>query len=184
LIVTNGIRLPHPDIPLESVEVATGLFIIENAYRAEEDYFGRGYEAVKCSCVVGPIELSDHPSNPKLKIGKIGGRRVVVGNHYDNQVLGFHIPVGAVVPDTILEAMWLKGKLAGSKKNRVKGRAFDGEYSDGLFYGSRYFVLSPPPGDLAYIESPHWNPNWKEGDDVAEELGIYFPDGVEHAGAG
>lgn len=120
-------------------------------------------------CLVYRIRLTPH-SDPKLMIGQLGDHQVVVGNHYDDGVLGFHIPVGAIVPDEILKDMWLLGKLSGSKKNKVKAREMKGILSDGLFYGSRYFV--DKDDGRFYIESRSWNPKWKEGDDVAAELGI------------
>lgn len=121
-------------------------------------------------CFVYRIKLSDHPNNPKLKIGKLGNLTVVVGDHYDDEVLGFHIPEGSLVPQNLLEDMWLVGKLAGKQRNRVKNREMFGVMSEGLFYGSRFFTVND--GQKVYHESRAWNPNWKEGDDVAEQLGI------------
>ena len=73
-------------------------------------------------CVVYPIHLKPHPESDKLHIGEVGGHQVVVGVHYEEGTLGIYIPDGAILPDDIAEDMWLKGKLAGSKKNRVKGQ--------------------------------------------------------------
>ena len=90
----------------------------------------------------------------------------MVGDHYDDGVLGFFIPEGAIVPDKLAEEMWVKGKLAGKRRNRVKARMMDGVHSDGLFYGSRYYATGE------YIDSPSWNPTWVVGQDVSEEVGI------------
>jgi hypothetical protein len=121
-------------------------------------------------CIVSTLKLQDHPNDTNLQIGVILGHNVVVGRHYDEGVIGFHIPCGCVVPDKLLEEMWLKGKLSGSKKNKVKTREMKGIVSDGLFYASRYFVFKD--GVKTYIESPSWNSNWQEGHDVSDELGI------------
>jgi hypothetical protein len=109
-------------------------------------------------CPVAKISLSDHPTNPNMQIGNVAGHTVVVGRHYDEGTLGFYIPPGAIIPDKIAEEMWLKGKLAGAKKNRVKAREIQGVASEGLFYGSRYWVIQD--GQSVYVESPSWNPSW------------------------
>jgi hypothetical protein len=127
-------------------------------------------------CIVGRIHLRDHP-DPSLKIGEINGHQVVVGNHYEDGTLGFFIPDGAIVPDKLAEEMWVKGRLAGKQKNRVKARKFKGVHSDGLFYGSRYFLPTSTLSKLrgkTYHDSPSWKPEWKEGDDVTEQVGIIF----------
>jgi hypothetical protein len=127
-------------------------------------------------CIVGRIKLSPHP-DPQLRVGEINGHVVVVGDHYDDGTLGFFIPDGAIIPDKLAEEMWVKGKLAGKQRNRVKARDFKGVFSEGLFYGSRYFLLTTTlwvPGGRTYHDSPSWNPAWKEGDDVTEEVGVTF----------
>lgn len=138
--------------------------------------------------IVGPIHLKAHPHDEKLMIGEIAGHQVVIGNHYDDETLGFFIPDGAIIPDKLAEEMWLKGKLAGGKKNRVKARDIKGTFSEGLFYGSRYWILD---GETKkYIDSPSWNPKWAVGECVDTEVGItylsenregiiMFPKGIE-----
>lgn len=120
--------------------------------------------------IVGRIQLSDHPNNPNLQVGNVAGRTVVVGRHYDDGTLGFFIPDGAIVPDKLAEEMWVKGKLAGKQKNRVKAKEMSGVFSEGLFYGSRYWTEMG--GVKVYVDSPSWNPNWKEGDEISKEVGI------------
>ena len=122
-------------------------------------------------CPVAPIHLKPHPETDSLMIGEIAGHQVVVGNHYDEGTLGFFIPDGAIVPDKLAEEMWVKGKLAGSQKNRVKARKIKGIFSEGLFFGSQFFLVHSS-GELSYHEPASWNPKWREGDNVAEEVGI------------
>jgi hypothetical protein len=45
-----------------------------------------------------------------------------------------------------------------------------GVFSEGLFYGSRYFVVES--GEKTYLDGASWNPSWVEGQNVAEEVGI------------
>jgi hypothetical protein len=123
-------------------------------------------------CVVYPIHLKPHPASEKLHIGEVGGHQVVVGVHYEEGTLGIYIPEDAILPDDIAEDMWLKGKLAGSKKNRVKGRNFAGVFSDGLFYGKRFH--EEKDGEQVLVESRAWKPEWKEGDDVTAQIGVTF----------
>ena len=114
--------------------------------------------------VVGRIFLRDHPTAAHLQLGTINGHQVVVGRHYDEGTLGFFIPDGAIVPDNLAEEMWVKGKLSGKNKDRVKAREMYGVFSEGLFYGSRYHVAG------VYQDSKSWNPSWVEGHII--EVGI------------
>lgn len=127
----------------------------------------------KGKCVIGPLQdLRDHPTLPHLQVATIAGQQVVVGRHYDEGTLGIFIPDGAIIPDKLADEMWVKGKLSGKMKNRVKARDRDGVFSAGLFYGSRYFVVES--GVRRYIDSPSWNPAWTEGQDVSEEIGVFL----------
>jgi hypothetical protein len=124
-------------------------------------------------CPVVKLKLvGPHPSNPNLMLALADTYHVVVGNHYDDDTPGFFIPDGAIVPDKLADEMWVKGKLAGAKRNRVKARNLNGLRSDGLFYGARYFVQAD--GGKQYVNSPSWNPAWVDGQDVATEVGITF----------
>src|SRR5579859_59398 len=107
--------------------------------------------------IVHPIRLQPHPANARLRIGHVGSHQVVVGDHYFEGQLGFYIPEGVIVPDKLAEEMWVLGRLAGAKHNRVKARLMSGVLSEGLFYGS---------------QGASWNPAWREGDNVASEVGI------------
>lgn len=116
-----------------------------------------------------------HSANPKLWIVTLAGtgdgaKQILAGSeldgscHYTVGQLGIFIPVGAIVPDKLADEMWVKGRLGGKKKNRVRATMRDGVLSDGLFYGS--------PSDK--VVSPSWNPAWKAGDDVTAEVGVTF----------
>jgi len=73
-------------------------------------------------CIVGSlIGIRPHPTRPDLDVGEIDGHQIVVGRHYEEGQLGFYIPDGASVPQSLLKDMWLfnqetgKGRLAGKR---------------------------------------------------------------------
>jgi hypothetical protein len=124
-------------------------------------------------CVVASLSIQvDHPTMTGLKVVVVRDHQMVVGDHYDDGVLGIYIPDGAIIPDKLAEEMWVLGKLAGKKRNRVKARDFHGVFSDGLFYGSRFFLKNGE--EKEYQMGPSWNPDWIEGQDVTEEIGVTF----------
>lgn len=124
--------------------------------------------------VVEPIvKIRPHPIAKKLRIAECNGEQLVVGNHYEEGTLGFHIPVGLGVPDKLLEEMWLKNKLSGPHRNIVTGRTVASVFSNGLFYGSKYFTEEK--GILVYHTSPSWNAAWVIGDDIGADVGITVP---------
>ncbi len=116
-------------------------------------------------CIVYPIKMIRRHPKPGLWIANVGSFQVVVGSepdgrcHYEHGQLGFFIPEGAVVPDKLAKEMLVFGMLAGKKKDTVRAKQRQGIASDGLFYGS---------------QGESWNPAWKEGDDVTDEVGITF----------
>jgi hypothetical protein len=122
--------------------------------------------------VVGRIRLSDHPSDPRLQVGRVLGRQVVVGRHYAEGQLGLYVPAGIVVPESFLREMWLwndrqgKGRLAGSRGDRVKAKVMGGVLSEGLFYGSTWYDEAG-----VWHRSLLWRDEWAEGDDVTDLVG-------------
>lgn len=122
----------------------------------------------KFQILVGKISLEDHPTAAHLQVGTIVGHKVVVGRHYDEGTLGFFLPDGFYVPDKLAEEMWVKGKLSGKDRDRIKAREMRGVFSEGLFYGSRYYKIEA--GNKTYIDSPSWNSNWVLGQDISNEI--------------
>lgn len=117
-------------------------------------------------CLVFPItNIHKHPNNPKLYVANAGEYQIITGSepdgscHYHEGQLGFFLPEGAIVPEKLAIEMYVKGTLAGKQRNVVKSKERNGVRSDGLFYGS---------------QGESWNPNWKPGDDVTNEVGITF----------
>ncbi len=98
---------------------------------------------------VEPIAEAD-----RIELAVIGDYRSVVpkGQYAEGQMVAY-IPEAAIVPDNIIEELGLTGKLAGTKKNRVKAVKFKGVLSQGL----------------VYAKIPE---NTVIGDDLAEYFGI------------
>lgn len=101
------------------------------------------------------VKVEPHPNTTKdrLELGRIGDYRSVIGKSIftDGQLVAY-IPEAAIIPEVLQQEMGLVGKLAGSKKDRIKAIRLGGILSQGVLYPAR--------------------PHWKIGDDVAEELGI------------
>ena len=102
--------------------------------------------------MVRPIQILNHPDADSLEIAQVLGYQCVVRKGLWQDGLAVYIPEQALVPQNILEEMGLVGMLAGPEKNRVTARRFRGVFSQGLLYPAR--------------------PEWVEGQDVAQELGI------------
>lgn len=108
--------------------------------------------------IVTRITVEPHPNADRLDLAKIGDYRSVIGKgQFQSGDLVAYIPEGSVLPDKLISEMNLTGKLAGSQKNRVKAVSLRGILSQGLCYP-------------AY-------PEWVEGQDVSDILGItkYVP---------
>lgn len=79
------------------------------------------------------IKVFPHPNADLLELAQVGLYRIVVGK--DNWKTGdeiLYIPEYSVLPENLIEALGLEGKLAGSRKNRVKPLKLRGELSQGL----------------------------------------------------
>ena len=111
-------------------------------------------------------EIEPHPNADRLEKARVRGYRIVVGKgEFRAGDWIAYIPDGSVLPEPLLEEMNLAGKLAGSKKNRVKPIRLRGELSEGLCY--------PVPEDRTLRGRPV-----ALGDDVADLLGVekYVPE--------
>ena len=84
------------------------------------------------------LGIQPHPNADRLELAAIGGFRSVVGKGtYVDGDLAAYIPEGAVCPAWVIEELGLEGKLAGSKRNRVKAVKLRGVLSQGLVYPVR-----------------------------------------------
>jgi RNA ligase (TIGR02306 family) len=79
------------------------------------------------------IKVFPHPNADRLELAQVGLYKIVVGKgdwKTGDKVL--YIPEYAVLPESLITALNLDGKLAGSNKNRVKPVKLRGELSQGL----------------------------------------------------
>ena len=87
---------------------------------------------------VHELRIEPHPNADRLELAAIGGFRCVVGkDSYADGDLAAYIPEGAICPEWLIAELGLEGKLAGSKKNRVKAVQLRGSLSQGLVYPVR-----------------------------------------------
>lgn len=102
------------------------------------------------------LHIAPHPDADVLELAQVGGYVAVVRKgEFRTGDLAVYIPEGAVVPTEILARLGLEGKLAGPQKNRVKAARLRGVLSQGLVGSFKALGIEA-----------------REGDDVAERLGI------------
>lgn len=139
------------------------------------------------------VKIEDHPNADRLEIAKIQGTEYqsLVGiGEYETGDLVAYIPEDSIVPEWLQKKLGVKGKLAGSNKNRVRSVRLRGVYSQGLCYPAKYIENHDFFGDGNYIFRPkeatdkqfekkdksQWvAKKYKEvevGDDVKDFLGI------------
>ena len=98
------------------------------------------------------LEILTHPNADSLELAKVGDYLSIVRKDlFKTGDLAVYIPEASLVPEEILKEIGLDGKLAGSKKNRVRAMKLRGILSQGLIYP---------------------NKGWGEGQDVTKELNI------------
>ena len=79
------------------------------------------------------VEVTAHPNADRLDLARIGGYEVVVGrDEYSAGDAVVYIPEGSVLPEWLIAHLGLEGRLAGSRKNRVKAVLLRGKLSQGL----------------------------------------------------
>lgn len=99
------------------------------------------------------ITITEHPNADALELANVGDYQAIVRKgQFQTGDLVAYIPEQALVPQKLLKEMGLEGRLAGKAKNRVKAIRLRGVLSQGLVYPAQ--------------------PEWQEGADVTELLGI------------
>lgn len=118
------------------------------------------------SVKVLPInKIEKHPSADSLSLAYIKDYISIVGlNSFQEGELVVYIPEGSVVPNEVAAMIGLEGKIG----NRLKAIKLRGIISQGILYPVKENILELPNGNKVSV---------KEGDDVAEILGIkkYIP---------
>lgn len=119
----------------------------------------------KCE-VVRIEEIIPHPNADRLDLARIRGWRAVTqkGLHQAGDLV-VYIPEDAILPEPILEAMNLGGKLAGKNKNRVKAIRLRGELSQGV-------VMPVATAERIIRDSGRFSFHATEGDDLTQFLGV------------
>lgn len=107
------------------------------------------------------LTILPHPNAERLELAQVGLYHAVVAKgQYKTGDLALYIPEQAILPDDLIDELNLTGKLAGSKKNRVKAVRLRGELSQG--------IVARPSGLFGIdYEQAH-----ETGEDFAERLGI------------
>ena len=110
-------------------------------------------------------EVTAHPNADRLDVARIGGWQIVVGKgqHKAGEQVAY-IPEQALILELLQKRLGVEGRLAGSKKNRVKAIKLRGVLSQGL-------VLPLKEGHLTHPETNEKKP-FKVGDDVTAFLNI------------
>lgn len=106
------------------------------------------------------ITVFPHPNADRLALARVGLYNIVVGKDtWETGDKVLYIPEYSVLPENLIVALNLEGKLSGSKKNRVKPLKLRGELSQGLVAPLEFL----PEGTIEKLG---------EGADFSETLGI------------
>lgn len=99
------------------------------------------------------IKVIPHPNADAIELACVGDYFSIIQKGYlKTGDLAVYIQEGSIVPEYIQEEVGCLGKLAGKSKDRVKAAKLRGILSQGLCYKAR--------------------PEWIEGQDVAEIIGV------------
>ena len=139
------------------------------------------------------VNIKNHSNADRLEIAEIVGTdyQSLVGiGEYESGDLVAYLPEDSIVPEWIQEKLGVKGKLAGSDKNRIRSVRLRGVYSQGLCFPVKHVTDHPEFEDGHYIfrdsraldgrldeidENYSVDPLYKKvevGDDVQDFLGI------------
>ncbi|MFD6096233.1 RNA ligase (ATP) [Nocardiopsis flavescens] len=79
------------------------------------------------------LTVHPHPDADALELAQVGlFRAVVAKGAYRTGDWAVYIPENALLPDALIEELGLTGRLAGSRRNRVKAIRLRGEVSQGI----------------------------------------------------
>ncbi|MDT0330619.1 RNA ligase (ATP) [Nocardiopsis lambiniae] len=107
------------------------------------------------------LTIHPHPNADALELAQVGlFRAVVAKGAYRTGDRALYIPEGALLPDDLIDELGLTGKLAGSRRDRVKAIRLRGELSQGIVCRPRALA----DRDLAAAQ--------EAGTDFAAELGV------------
>lgn len=82
------------------------------------------------------VKVRPHPNAERLELARVGMFDAVVGKgQFKEGDVAFYIPEQAILPENVVEALGLTGKLTGKEKNRVKAISLRGSLSQGIVTG-------------------------------------------------
>ncbi len=81
------------------------------------------------------LTIFPHPDADALELAQVGLYRAVVPKGaYRTGDYALYVPEQAILPDSLITELGLTGRLAGSKKNRVRAIRLRGELSQGIVF--------------------------------------------------
>lgn len=81
------------------------------------------------------LQIEEHPNADALELARVGDYLSIVRKgQFKSGDLAVYIPEQAVLPEWLVQALGLEGRLAGKQKNRVKAVKLRGVLSQGLIY--------------------------------------------------
>src|SRR5688572_4052170 len=106
----------------------------------------------------------EHPNADRLDMARLRSMTyqfVIAKGSYQPGDLVVYFPIDSILPEHVIAAIGLTGKLSGADKNRVKTVRLRGEISQGV-------VASPD------VLIPNWKDgaDYYEGQDITELLGV------------
>src|SRR5690349_19219991 len=108
-------------------------------------------------------EVLPHTNADRLEMAKVASMAfqfVIAKGSFQPGDLVIYFPIDSVLPDNVITAIGLEGKLSGAEKNRVKTVRLRGAISQG--------VVAEP--SLLLVD---WKINgYEEGQDITERLGV------------
>jgi RNA ligase (TIGR02306 family) len=133
-------------------------------------------------CPVVRVTIESHPNADAIELARVGGYlSVVKKGQFQNGELAVYIPEQAVLPPWLLESLGFwdemngKGKLSGSRGNRVRAMKLRGVLSQGLLVPLIHDTHEATEGDwLQYPPRENGNiaSRVHEDQDVADLLGV------------
>jgi len=115
------------------------------------------------------VEIQEHPNADSLEIGQVFGYQSVVGKgQFQTGDVVIYLPEQSLLPDKLIKHVGLTGKLAGSKKNRIKAVRLRQVLSQGICIGFEGLAelypdkVMPPMTEGSdfqeYLEVEKWKP--------------------------
>lgn len=90
------------------------------------------------------VEVRPHPNADRLELARVGLFDAVVGkDQFKTGDIVLYIPEQAILPEGLIQALGLEGKLAGKAKNRIKAVSLRGALSQGVVAKPSIVDVSP-----------------------------------------